>query len=134
MVDRDHTGRTLLLVGGAAFAAWWLLARGGGGGTGKPGTGREGTGTGNGGDITVVLPERCMVWIRGDRIEIDGVVADLATVVARCRLVGKAEVRATGDAPHGVVHRVAWALYHAGVKVYAPPSVASIAPGAEELR
>lgn len=126
MAQRDHNGRTIVLVGGAALAAWWLLSLGGGWGTGTPGTGR-------GGDVAVALPERCIVWIRADRLEIDGVAADLPTVIARCRLVGKAEVHATGDAVTRVVREVLTALHAAGVAIYARPDLAYIVP-AEVIR
>ncbi|MGE0397224.1 MAG: hypothetical protein AB7T06_10930 [Kofleriaceae bacterium] len=126
MANRDRNGRAIVLVGGAALAAWWLLSLGGGWGSGSPGTGR-------GGDVTVALPERCVVWIRADRLEIDGVAADLATVIARCRLVGSAEVHATGDAVTRVVREVLTALHAAGVAIYAKPDLAYIVP-AEVIR
>jgi len=126
MAERDHRGRTAVLVAGAALAAW-LLSRGKGWGLG----GLVGASDGNA--DTTQAPAPCRVWIRADRIEADGVAADLPTVVASCRAAGKAEVRATGDAITGVVRKVLEALHAAGVTIYAPPDLAYIVPS-EPLR
>ena len=122
MAERAHTGRTVGLVGGAGLVAWWLLARGKGWGFRSSGDGnRAGTDTGQ-------TPARCVVWVRADRIEIDGVAADLQTVVAKCRAAGAAEVHATGDAITGAVSNVLQALKAAGVKLYVPPDLAYLVP------
>lgn len=121
MSERDQTGRTVVLVGGAALAAW-LLSRGKGWAFRSPG---DGSGA-NAGETR--QPAHCTVWIRANRIEVDGVAADLPTVIAKCRAVGAAEVRATGDAITGVVRDVLTALHAAGVKLQLPPDLAYIAP------
>jgi len=59
-----------------------------------------------------------VVWIRPEGITVDGVVADLPTVIARCRAAGEAEVHATGDAITGVVWDALKALRTAGVTIY----------------
>jgi hypothetical protein len=122
MAERDRTGRTIVLVGGAGIVAWWLLSRGKGWGFRSPGDG-HGKET-----DTAQRPARCIVWIRADRIEIDGVAADLPTVVAKGRQVGTAEVHATGDAITGAVINVLKALQAAGVKLYVTPDLAYIVP------
>lgn len=120
MAERKHTGRTVALVGGAGLAVW-LLSRGNGWGFRSPG---DGTGAKDG---KTLLPAHCTVWIYADRIEIDGVVADLGTVVARSRAVGTAEVHATGDAITGVIHGVLRALKAAGVKLLVHPDLSYLA-------
>ena len=72
MATRDHTGRNVLLVGGVGFAAWWLLSRGNGAGLRAPGSGGDGYGTAE----AKPRPERVVVWIRANRLELDGVVAE----------------------------------------------------------
>lgn len=109
MSQRDHTGRKLALVGGAGLAAWWLLSRGKGWSFRPSGDGREGTST------TLARP---VVWVRGDRIEVDGVVADLPSVIAKSRAAGEAEVHATGNAIMRSVRDVVMGLRAAGVAVY----------------
>jgi hypothetical protein len=109
MSERDHTGRKLALVGGAGFAAWWLLSRGKGLGLGSVGDGLE---------QTSATRTRVVVWVRGDRIEVDGVVSDLPSVFAKGRAAGEAEVHATGDAIVRSVRDVVVGLRAAGVTVY----------------
>ena len=108
MAERDHTKRDLALVGGAGLAAWWLLLRGQGWGFGSSGDGREGTST---------KPARATVWVRSDRIEVDGVASDLSSVIAKGRAAGEAEVHATGDAIMRNVREVIIGLRAAGVVV-----------------
>ena len=122
MAERDHTGRTVALVGGAGLVAWWLLSRGKGWGFRSAGDGNA-TGTG-----TAQPAARSIIWIRADRIEVDGVAADLPTVVAKSRAAGTAEVHATGDAITGAVSRVLKALKAAGVKLYVTPDLAYLVP------
>ena len=119
MGEREHTGRTVMLVGGAALAAW-LLSRGRGWGFRSPGDG-----SGEKADRTRV-PARCKVWIRAEGIELDGVAADLPTVIAKCRAVGTAEVHATGDAITRVVHQVVNELRRAGVTLYTTIDLARV--------
>lgn len=109
MSDRDHTGRKLALVGGAGLAAWWLLSRGKGWGFRRSGDGREGTSA---------TPGRAVIWVRGDRIEVDGVAADLPSVIAKGRAAGAADVYATGNAIVRSVRDVVMGLRAAGVTVH----------------
>lgn len=109
MSDRDHTGRKLALVGGAGLFAWWLLSRGKGWGFRSTGDGREDTSTAR---------SRVVVWVRGDRIDVDGVASDLPTVIAKGRAAGEAEVHATGDAIVRSIRGVVMGLRQAGVTVY----------------
>lgn len=118
MAERDRTGRTVAVVGGAALAAW-LLSRGKGWGFRSPG---------DASGAKASEARRCTVWIRADRIEVDGVATDLPTVIAKCRAVGTAEVRATGDAITGVVRNVLTQLHAAGVKLRVAPDLAHIVP------
>ena len=122
MAEGDHTGRTVALVGGAGVVAWWLLARGKGWGFRSPGDGHANE------TDTAEPPARRVVWVRADRIELDGVAADLPTVVAKCRAAGTAEVHATGDAITGAVSNVLQALKAAGVKLYVTPDLAYLVP------
>lgn len=109
MAADNHTGRKLAVVGGAGLAAWWLLSRGNGWGLWSSGDGRKGTDA---------KPARSVVWVRGDRTEVDGVVSDLASVIARGRAAGEAEVHATGDAIMRHVRDVVTGLRAVGVTVY----------------
>ena len=118
MPKRDRTGRTVAILGGAALAAW-LLLRGKRWGFRSPNAHPAGGTT---------RPARCVVWIRPERLTVDGVVADLQTVIARCRAAGEAEVHATGDAITGVVWNVLKALHAAGVALYTPADLAHVVP------
>lgn len=110
MSDRDHTGRNVVLVGGAGLAAWWLLSRGKGWGFGSSGDSRKGS--------TGTTPRRVLIWVRANRIEVDGVTADLSNVIATARGAGEAEVHATGDAITRSVRDVVLGLRAAGVTIY----------------
>ena len=68
------------------------------------------------------------MWIRADRIEVDGVAADLPTVITKCRAVGAAEVRATGNAITGVVRDAVKALQAAGLELHVAPDLAYLVP------
>ncbi len=104
---QNNTGRTIVAIGGGALLVW-LIWRGRGKGKGK----------GSGGDRNNT-PVAVEVWIRsGDRIELDRVSSDLATVIARARAVGKARLHVAGDARHGWFEYVADALRAAGVEVW----------------
>jgi hypothetical protein len=109
MSERDHTGRKLALVGSAGLAALWLLSRGKGWGFRRSVDGGEATGTTSG---------RRVVWVRENRIEVDGIVSDLPGVIAKARAGGEAEVHATGDAIMRSVRDVVTGLRAAGVTVY----------------
>ncbi len=124
MVEREQTGRTVALVGGAGLVAWWLLARGKGWGFRSLGD-RDG---GDRGTETARAPARRIVWVRADRIEVDGVAADLPTVIAMCLAAGTAEVHATGDAITSTVTSLLKALKAAGVKLYVTPDLAYLVP------
>src|SRR5579883_3245807 len=116
MPARRDSGRTIALVGGGILAAWLLLR---GKGSRADLDSRDGSAPAREG-------LRAIVWIRAGRLEVDGVVADLATVVARCRAVGRAEVHASGDAVEHDVREVLTALHTAGVTLYTPPDLANV--------
>lgn len=110
---RSHTGRNVAIVGGAALALW-LLMRGTGwrlGGHGEPAGGAS--------ESPTTSSRPCQVWIRATGPEVDGERVDLPTLVSRCRLAGRADVRATGDAIERTIHEAIEALRRAGVVVYA---------------
>jgi hypothetical protein len=109
MAEQRHTGRKLALVGGAGLAAWWLFSRGKGWGFRTSGDGHE--------DARAAR-SRIVVWVRGDRIDVDGVASDLPTVIAKGRAAGEADVHATGDAIVRRVRDVVVGLRAAGVTVY----------------
>jgi hypothetical protein len=107
--QNDNTGRTLAVIGGGAFLAW-LFWRG-------RGKGKDNGGKGNHNST----PDAVEVWIlSGDRIELDRVDSDLATVVARAHAAGKAHLHVAGDARQGWVENVTDALRAAGVDVWSP--------------
>ena len=123
MANRDrHTGRNVALVGGAAFVAWILWRRRGMGIGGPAGSASDASSS----HTTNTPKDPCRVWVRADRIELDGAPSDVSTVVARCRESGRAEVRATGDAITRTIITVLAALKAAGVVVDAPPDVAHL--------
>jgi hypothetical protein len=127
MRSRDrHTGQGIALVGGAALVAWLLWRRSRGG---------DGRSRGSGMDATPsqAQPTPCLVWVRADRIDIDGARADLPTVVARCRAAGRAEVRATGAAITRSIIDVLAALNAAGVRVDASPDLAHLVARTQEV-
>ena len=117
MASRGRTGRAVAIVGGAALAVW-LLSRGNGTSFRGPGTSKS----------AARSTARVAVWVRADRIEVDGVAAELATVIERAREAGAAEVRATGDAITGVVWNVLRALHGAGVTIYTTPDLSTVVP------
>ena len=103
---QNNTGRTIAVIGGGALLVW-LLWRGRGKSKGSGGDGDRNS-----------APAAVEVWIRsGDRIELDRVSSDLATVIARARAVGKARLHVAGDARHGWFEYVVDALRAAGVDV-----------------
>jgi hypothetical protein len=117
MSENDHgdTVLTIGLLGGGAFLLWLLWSgRGNGSGGGKD------NGSGGAGDrsSTPVPGTPAVVRIRsGDRVDLDGVTADLATIVARARTVGAVDVIPAGDAREGWVNTVINALADAGIHV-----------------
>lgn len=120
MAGERNTGRIVAIVGAAALAAW-LLSRGKDWGFRGPGAGTDASGASRAGS-------RAVVWIRADRLEVDGTAADLPTVVDRSRAVGAVEVRATGDAITGDVWNVLKTLHAAGVTIYTTPDLSSVVP------
>lgn len=124
MAAADHTGRNVVLLGGAGLFTWWLLSRGKG--WGFRGLGGDADGKLDG-DATS-RPTRVVVWIRSTGLAIDGVAADLPTVVARSRDAGTAEVHATGAAITHVVRDVLSALVAANVQLVVPPDLAPLVP------
>jgi hypothetical protein len=126
--DRDsrHIGRNLALFGGTALL-FWLLLRGKGRGWGLSAGGDVGLGgAGAGANATPTSTEAtapCRVWIRADRIDLDGTPADLPTVVAHCRASGRADVYATGDAIVRTIGEVVREIQATGIVVNASPAV-----------
>jgi hypothetical protein len=127
--DRGNstTGRTVALVGGSALVLW-LLLRGKGWGLGGDGSGASAAGAGAAAaNASPELPSgprpSCKVFIRAQRIDLDGAPADLPAVVARCRASGRAGVQATGGASVQSVVDVVRALQAAGVVVAASDAI-----------
>ncbi|MGE0404026.1 MAG: hypothetical protein AB7T06_45385 [Kofleriaceae bacterium] len=116
MAEPNRTGRTVAIVGGAALVAW-LLSRGKGWGLRGPGDAQA---------AGAARQSRCVVWIRPEGLTVDGVAADLPTVIARCRAAGEAEVHATGDTIHRVVRDTVQALHAAGVRLYLAPNLSHV--------
>lgn len=124
--DKHRTGATVAIVGGGALLLWLLLRGkgfGGGGGATDAGHGSDAPPTGSKTTTPAGPPSPCRVRIDADRIQLDGVPTDVATLTDRCRAVGSAEIRTTGAAVTGVVAEVVRALQAAGVKVWAAPDV-----------
>ena len=139
--DDDNTLITAAAIGGGALALWLLLRGRGGRGLGGGGGGKGG-GSSPSGAMGAASPSAapaagpasrpngppCKVFIREwDKIELNGVPADLATVVAACRAVGSAEVGGTGAARTGTFWDVARALNAANVAILpvGDPDIAS---------
>lgn len=116
MATHDHTGGKLAIVGCAGVAAWLLLSRGKGWGFRLSGDGRA--------DAANRPPARRVVWVRADRIDVDGIATDLASVIAKSRASGEAEVHASGDAIMRSVRDVILGLRAAGVTVQLAPDLA----------
>jgi hypothetical protein len=114
--SKPRRGRAVAMVGLVAALAWLLVGRGGGWAR----IGRRGRGVliGGGPPCRVHLDER--------GIELDGVRADLSSVVARCRVAGVADVTATGAAIVRTVADVFVALRDAGVLVRANPDLLDV--------
>jgi len=121
---RSHTGRNVAIVGGAAVLAWMLL-RGSGWqlGGGSEAAGNDAT------TPTSTSPSPCRVWIRSTGLEVDGQLVDLPTLVRRCQLAGRADVRATGAAIVRTIEEVMDALRRAGIVVYASADLWRYLPG-----
>ena len=130
MDSRDrHTARNVALVGGAALVAWLLWRRKAKGIGGLASYAPDAATS----DTTNTPKAPCRVWVRADRIELDGAPADLATIVARCREAGRADVRATGDAITRSIITVLAALRAGGVVVDAPPDLAQLVARTPEM-
>ena len=114
--NKNNTGLTIAMVGGGALLLW-LLWPGRGKGKGK-GKGEGEGGYGDRGSAPAAVVVRIL---SGDQVELDGVISDLATTVARARLAGAARVIAVGDARQGWVTTVIDAL--TGVAVYTSSSL-----------
>jgi hypothetical protein len=109
VADREHhTGRNLALAGGVGLLVYLLL---------RPPRRLAGAAA----DTSAQPP--CRIWVRADRIDLDGVPTDLATVLARCKQRGRAEVHATGDAITRSIVHVLRALRTAGVAIEARPEL-----------
>ena len=108
----NNTALTIAFLSGGAFLLWLLWpGRGKGKGRGQ----HDGSG-GDGDPKSTPVP----VFVRilsGDRVELSGVISDLATMVARVRAAGAAEVIAVGDAREGWVITVRDALTDTGAHV-----------------
>ncbi len=118
--ERATKGRGKWIVGGAGLAALlYLLTRGG------DGFGLSGSGAGSSHGTTAAP---CRVRIDAAGIQVDGEPADVNATVERCRIVGAADVTATGAAIVGTIEKVVRALRVAGVTVRASPSIWDVVP------
>ena len=118
--ERASTGRGKWIVGGVGLAALLsLLTRGGDG---------SGFGSSGGGASRGSTGAPCRVRIDAAGIQVDGEPADVNATVERCRIVGAADVTATGAAIVGTIEKVVRALRVAGVTVRASPSIWDVVP------
>ena len=120
--DDDKGGNgaavTLATIGGGALLLW-LLFGGKLGGLGRRQRGSEHA-------TPPVAARRPVVRTRAnDRIEVDGVIADLATMLVIARDAGSVELHTTGDARAGWVSKVYYALVDAGVEVLRGAEISS---------
>lgn len=120
---RSQTGRNVAIVGGAAVLAWLLLR-----GSGWQLGGRSDA-AGSDAATPRTSPSSCRVWIRSTGLEVDGQIVDLATLVHRCQVAGRADVRATGAAIVRTIEEVMDALRRAGIVVYASADLWRYLPG-----
>ena len=131
MADRNsnrRSGGTVAVIGGGALLLWLLLrGKGRGWGGGDGGTGNAAS-AGTGAFAEAPFPTRpaCQVFVRAHRIDLNGVPADLPTVVASCRASGQAVVRASGGASVQAVENVVVALQTANVTVAGSENVSAI--------
>ena len=108
--DNDaSTALTVAAIGGGALLLWLVLRRPKGWGWG----GRSDT------QQPTVRHAVSIVVRDGERVDVDGVRADLATAVNAARVAGTAQFRASGDARQGWVSKVFYALVDAGVEIRA---------------
>ena len=112
--SENGTGLIVAALGGGALLLW-LLWRGRG----------KAKGSGGDADHGSAPPAVEVRILSGDRIELDGVLSDLATMVARTRAAGVARVHATGDARAGWVTKVLETLRAARVDVGVDASISS---------
>lgn len=127
-MSRDHDDRasrtalTVTAIAGAAVLVW-LLFRNRGNGMDRSIGAKRGLK-----DIpSLVAQRRLVVRTRsGDRVEVDGIDADLATALVLARDAGSVEFHTTGDARAGWVSKVYEALVEARVDVWAGPEVGDV--------
>ena len=112
---KSRSGRAAAVLGGAGLLAWLLLRR-----TGWRFGRAAGASTGPEGSAS---RQPCQVRVDQAGIELDGVAADLPSVVRRCRIAGAAEVTATGAAVVGAIAELLAALQAVGVRVHADPAL-----------
>lgn len=123
--DDDKSGNgaavTLATIGGGALLLWLLF----GGKLGGLG-GLVGGQRGSEHATPPVAARRPVVRTRAnDRIEVDGVIADLATLLVIARDAGSVELHTSGDARAGWVSKVYYALVDAGVEVLRGAEISS---------
>jgi hypothetical protein len=111
---------TLAVIGSGAVLLWFLL-RGRGKGSG-------GQFDDNNGSRSPARPSvarrRLVVRTRpGDRVEVDGIDTDLATVLVLAVNAGTVEFRTSNDARAGWVSKVFYALSDAGVEMRIGPEI-----------
>lgn len=119
---KSNAGRAVVAIGAGAVLVW-LLGRGrgwGGSEDGKSRGGDSGEASADSTGRTAPLGPPVHVWLRGDRIEVEGVESDLATAIERARATGLAYVYTTGDTIHGRIVDVVQALQRSGVEVATP--------------
>jgi len=114
----SRTALILAAIGGAGGLLWLLLRSRRRGWKGA--RGREDT-------PSSVAQRRLVVRTRsGDRVTLDGIEADLATVLTLARDAGSVEFHTTGDARAGWVSKVYYALIDAGVDVWKGAEVGDV--------
>jgi hypothetical protein len=128
MATSEQSRTRAAVVLGSAALALVLLFAGRRGGAGGGGGSDRGPGLADAGAAPLpavpLTPKEVQVWLRsGDRIELDGAAADLATTIARARAAGRAHVRATGDVRTGWIGTVINAMRSANVTVLADASL-----------
>jgi hypothetical protein len=113
-------GLTLAVIGSGAVLLWLLLR---GRGKGSRGQFEDKNGSRSPGRPSGA-PRRLVVRTRpGDRVEVDGIDTDLATVLVLALNAGSVEFHTSNDARAGWVSKVFYALTDAGVDIWIGPEI-----------
>jgi hypothetical protein len=117
---RADAALTLAVIGGGAVLLWLLLRGRRNGSEGQFDDSNESRNRAR----PSVARRRLVVRTRpGDRVEVDGIDTDLATVLVLALNAGSVEFHTSNDARAGWVSKVFYALSDAGVDIWTGPEI-----------